>query len=293
MIGTVLNFAKSGDGGSDSGVIRGEDGARYRFAASDWASPGSAIAGDVVDFEIKDGVATEIYVTKKAQGAGGAATAVISGLAGQITQKISGGDVEVAVSENPVLAKIQQRPAMIAAIFAVLASFLPYISLPPIPIGGFEGGGVNLYSAISNIWSLLSLAGPFVPGSISVPLRLIALLIAIPMMSGYLAFREYQGTATEKLRFQTGLLALIGPLGIPIVAILLAILFSGGGSQIGSLLDGIGGGGGRVVSNFFGYGLILMMMCGGVLIGIRKGWDPLKLLAGSGAFYFYLVLNHG
>jgi zinc-ribbon domain len=65
MIGTVLNFAKSGDGGSDSGVIRGEDGARYRFAASDWAAPGSAIAGDVVDFEIKDGVATEIYVTSR------------------------------------------------------------------------------------------------------------------------------------------------------------------------------------------------------------------------------------
>jgi hypothetical protein len=34
MIGTVLNFASA----NDEGVLRGEDGQRYRFSASDWCS---------------------------------------------------------------------------------------------------------------------------------------------------------------------------------------------------------------------------------------------------------------
>jgi hypothetical protein len=287
MIGTILHF----DSANDEGVLRGEDGQRYRFSASDWCSPGTAIAGDVVDFEPVDGQAVEIFVTK-APGTSGAAAA-FAGLAGTISQKIGEGTAPTSEGENPIIATIKEKPALFAAALVVLSSFLPFVSLPPLPIGGFEGGGVNLYSTVSHIWSLLSGLGMFAPGSLTVPMRLISLLLAIPIMGGYLVYREYQGTATERLRFRAGLLALIGPLGIPLLSILLATLFSGGAGHIGQMLGGIGDGGGSMASNFFGYGMLLMMMSGGVLIGIGKGWNPVKLLAGTGAYFLFFVMNHG
>jgi hypothetical protein len=284
MIGTILHF----DSANDGGVLRSEDGQRYRFSASDWSSPGEAQPGDVVDFDPVDGRAVEIFVTKKAPGTSGAAAA-FAGLAGTISQKIGEGTTSTSEGENPLVTTVKEKPALFAAALIVLSSFLPFVSLPPLPIGGFEGGGVNLYSTVSHIWSLLSGLGMFAPGSLTVPMRLIALLLAIPILGGYLAYREYQGTATERLRFRAGLLALIGPLGIPLMSILLAMLFSGGAGHIGQML----GGGGSMASNFFGYGMLLMMMSGGVLIGIGKGWNPVKLLAGTGAYFLFFVMNHG
>jgi hypothetical protein len=61
MIGTILHF----DSETDGGVLRGEDGVRYRFARADWASLGSPIAGDIVDFEPDNARATEIFVTSR------------------------------------------------------------------------------------------------------------------------------------------------------------------------------------------------------------------------------------
>lgn len=61
MDGTVLNF----DSANGAGVIRASDGKRYRFAASDWASVGSPLVGDIVDFEPDDGQASEIFVTSR------------------------------------------------------------------------------------------------------------------------------------------------------------------------------------------------------------------------------------
>jgi hypothetical protein len=288
MIGTVLNFASA----SDEGVLRSEDGQRYRFSASDWSSPGEAQPGDVVDFDPVEGRAVEIFVTKKALANRGA-TAAFSSVSGAIGQRVSEGRAPTSDGENPLLVTIKEKPALFAAALIALSSLLPFVSLPPLPIGNFEGGGVNLYSTVSHVWSLLGGLGMFAPSSLTVPMRLIALLLAIPIMGGYLAYREYQGTATEALRFRTGLLALIGPLGIPLISILLAMLFSGGGSHIGDMLGGIGDGGGRLASNFFGYGMLLMMMSGGALIGIGKGWNPVKLLAGTGAYFLYFVMNHG
>ncbi len=61
MDGSILNF----DSANGVGVIRASDGKRYKFSTSDWASAGSPISGDIVDFEPYDGVASEIFVTSR------------------------------------------------------------------------------------------------------------------------------------------------------------------------------------------------------------------------------------
>jgi hypothetical protein len=62
MNGTILNFDKN----AGTGVLRGDDGMRYRFLASDWSSDGVAQTGDVVDFEIDGSNAADIFVLKRA-----------------------------------------------------------------------------------------------------------------------------------------------------------------------------------------------------------------------------------
>jgi uncharacterized membrane protein (GlpM family) len=61
MDGSILNF----DAVNGVGVIRAGDGKRYKFSTSDWASAGSPLSGDIVDFEPVDGAASEIFVTSR------------------------------------------------------------------------------------------------------------------------------------------------------------------------------------------------------------------------------------
>ncbi|MCQ2914643.1 MAG: DUF805 domain-containing protein [Alphaproteobacteria bacterium] len=59
MQGSILSV----DWTADNGIIRGEDGVKYSFDFSDFFQ-GSAFVGNVVDFEVKNGKASEIYVVK-------------------------------------------------------------------------------------------------------------------------------------------------------------------------------------------------------------------------------------
>ncbi len=57
MQGSILHF----DGEAGSGVIRAEDGNRYRFAASEYRSAGIPAPGVRVDFDVAGDTAIEIY----------------------------------------------------------------------------------------------------------------------------------------------------------------------------------------------------------------------------------------
>ncbi|QDH73178.1 TM2 domain-containing protein [Brevundimonas sp. M20] len=60
MRGKILNF----DEYTGSGLISGDDGGRYTFTRGGlMGEPGASLAGSDVDFEVADGVATNIYVT--------------------------------------------------------------------------------------------------------------------------------------------------------------------------------------------------------------------------------------
>lgn len=277
MDGVVLNFDSEGD----SGLIRASDGNRYRFAATDWSSSGGARQGDVVDFEPIDGRATEIFVTKRVPISGAAAEA-LSGFTEDLRQRATGHHN----GPNPLLQVVKDRPALIAAGLILLASFLPFVTLPSAAMVGFEGGSYNLYSSVMKLSTGIGMIGTFAPASVSVPLRLIYLLLAIPAAAAYLLYRELIGTADTRLRFRTGLLAAFGPIGIPVCSLLLAVILGGGSS----LLGGIAGGAARgmsAVSGFFGFGLMLTMASGIALVAVAKGWNPIKALIGS---FVYLLL---
>ena len=289
MDGTVLTF----DVSSDAGLIRASDGKRYKFGGSDFSSPGAAQQGDEVDFEISKDMATEIFVTKKAPITGAVAATALSGIAEKFKQHLNESRASAAEGENPLQLFLTQRPALIAAALMMLASLLPWITLPPMPMSGeygFQGGSVNLYSAVS--WASMGIGamGAFVPASISVPLRLVYLLYAIPVAGSYLLYKEYLGASNTTLQFRTGLLAALGPVGIPVFSVLLALILSGGAQYLGGAA-GMMGRGANAVSGFFGFGLVLTMASGIALIAVAKGWNPVKAMVGSFIYLFLLAIS--
>jgi hypothetical protein len=65
MRGTVLGF----DAAAGTGAINDLSGGRLRFRREEWRSPGEPVPGRLVDFEVVEGEATEIFVVP---GSGGA-----------------------------------------------------------------------------------------------------------------------------------------------------------------------------------------------------------------------------
>lgn len=57
MNGVVLDWNEN----TNAGLIRGVDGARYKFGSNVWLSAKTPKTGVNVDFEIKDGLAVDIY----------------------------------------------------------------------------------------------------------------------------------------------------------------------------------------------------------------------------------------
>lgn len=284
MDGTVLHF----DPQTDKGFIRASDGKRYAFSRGQWASNDTVHAGDMVDFEPVDATATEIFVVKKA--AGTTTVSTIAGIASQIRQQVGAGAAAIPAGQNPAAYFFTHKPATIAAALILLASVLPFISLPPLPIGGFEGGGVNLYSTVMKVSQAIGFLGAFAPASISVPLRLVYLLLLIPASASYLLYAEAMAKSDDRLRARVGLLALAGPIGIPIATAIITLVLSGGGSQLGGMINGMGSGA-SVISGFFGFGLMLTMASGLTLIAAVKGWSPIKALVGSFLYLFILGIS--
>jgi TM2 domain-containing membrane protein YozV len=65
MRGTVLDY----DAATGHGIVSGEDGERYAFAAADLRGDGAPRTGAAVDFRAEAGRAGEVYVTAGASGA--------------------------------------------------------------------------------------------------------------------------------------------------------------------------------------------------------------------------------
>lgn len=282
MDGTIINY----DRDAKTGVIRAEDKKRYKFAIGDWGSVGEPRQGDLIDFEPADNRATEIFATSRSVNS--AVKTALADVAGQVRSQLTETRDPGAGAAALVPAIISQRPTMIAGALILFASFLPFIALPPMPFIGIEAGGVNLYSTVMRVSQGVGLLGGMAPASITVPLRLFYLLLAIPSLAAYLLYREIVGTADNGLRSKAGWLALAGPLGIPLGTILIVIMFSGQGAHIGDFLSGAGQGA-SVISGFFGFGLVLTMAAGVTLIGVTKGWHPIKTLIGS--FIYLIVLG--
>lgn len=138
MNGTILNF----DASTGTGILRADDGKRYRFLSSDWSSDGAAQTGDVVDFEIDGTNATDIFVLKRASsptnGVSPILTPQTSALAAADTRVMpsAGHDVAPPLGSDALAASTLERvPAMPAgksALFFVgyLLTMIPTYILP-------------------------------------------------------------------------------------------------------------------------------------------------------------------
>jgi hypothetical protein len=150
MKGIVLHF----DSVKLHGVIRADDGLRYGFIGLDYMSDRSPRVGDEVDFEIRDGVATEIYSLKAA------AAPPLDMLA--LRRTITEGTTKVAeqISRNwaagpaadgqtaglhaegsGVMGRVMSDWRNVLAALALIACFFPVLSFGPF--------STNLFGAVS------------------------------------------------------------------------------------------------------------------------------------------------
>lgn len=123
MKGAVLDFNRS----SGEGLIRGDDGTRYAFSATDFKSEAAPKPGQTVDFEVKDGRATAIYAL---------ATKGMTIDMNDAAQRISAfaKEAKVDATAKKVLENLKGGPkdrigvGLSAA--AILCLFLPFLHVP-------------------------------------------------------------------------------------------------------------------------------------------------------------------
>jgi hypothetical protein len=155
MKGIVLHF----DSVKLHGVIRADDGLRYGFIGLDYMSDRSPRVGDEVDFEIRDGVATEIYSLKAAASPPldmlalrRTITEGTTKVAEQITRNWTGSaaDDQVAALQaggSGVLERMMRDWRNVLAALALIACFLPAVSVGPFSTNLF---GVVSYASLAN-----------------------------------------------------------------------------------------------------------------------------------------------
>ena len=118
MKGTILGYVEK----KGSGAISGDDGARYKFATTDFMGEGSPVVNSVVDFEVVDGEAKDIFVVQKARSQG----ADIKGIQSKATNAIG----DVSSNAEIVSSGFSSAPvAVVALLIYGVGIFVPYISL--------------------------------------------------------------------------------------------------------------------------------------------------------------------
>jgi hypothetical protein len=155
MKGIVLHF----DGAKQNGVIRADDGRRYGFTGFDYKSDRGPRVGDEIDFEIQDGVATEIYALKAAASPPLDMLALrrtitdgTTKVAEQITRNWAGSakDDQAAALHaggSGVLGRIMSDWRNVLAALALIACFFPALSVGPFSTNLF---GVVSYASLAN-----------------------------------------------------------------------------------------------------------------------------------------------
>lgn len=199
MKGKVLGF----DPAAGSGAINGDDGKRYKFTAADNKGAAPLKANDTVDFEVDGDNAKEIYPVKT--GFSMPAGAAPAGAAGAA----AGGDFMKVVLAQPTI--------IWAAIIILGALVGNYI------------GAAQAASALGQFGGMMnSMAAAFGGGgmgggnNIALGANLLYLMLAIPVVAGVQIFFELTNhKMTAQFRFITAIVAIAGPIVIPILSVML------------------------------------------------------------------------
>lgn len=132
MKGKVLGF----DAAAGTGVITGEDGARYAFVAAENKSPAALKPGDTVDFQVEGDAARAVYA-----------------VAGE-----PGVDL-AALAANPAVANVLAKPSVIWAGLIILGSL----------IAGYLGTLEALSHITGEFGSGLGLSAIFIAALFAIP----------------------------------------------------------------------------------------------------------------------------
>jgi hypothetical protein len=176
MIGTILNF-HPGFGG----LLRGEDGRRYPFAASAWPGDEPPVPGTKVDFE-KDGDSAADLVPLPAETG--------------------------AAPPDDTAAWLTARPGLPIALLLLVACVLPFLTLGPF--------SANLF----NVVGVASSLGRYAPVNVNLEagLWLFHGLYIVPALALALFLLEWRGLAGRWWRICIGLVGLLAPVAIALGA---------------------------------------------------------------------------
>jgi hypothetical protein len=245
MDGSILHFTAEG-----GGLIRGSDGKRYAFASDQWKSDSPAQTGDLVDFEVENDRALEVYRVRPSSAAAAAAATQPAGPGSSPAPLAGGAGLDLA-----------RRPGLVFAGLILLSCFLPFIAVPIVTI--------SLFNAASWAGMAFSMSRG---GSGSLAQLCVYLLYAVPISAGWLIFKELRYEATDKLRGRTGIIGLVTPFA---VLLLVSIIMSSGRR---SRSDGDFG---LSLIGHAGLGWILLIGASVALIATARGWRPFGASAGD------------
>lgn len=174
MIGTVLSFDPA-----DGGLLRGEDGQRYAFDATEWNGPEPSVMGGLVDFE---------------------------------------PDGERALSVHPLPARpasavappsfLTEKPGLPIALLMLVACVFPFLTLGPF--------SANMFNIVGVATSLGDYAPVNV--NMQTGLWLFHFLYIVPACALALVVLEWLGRSGRWPRIGVGLVGLLAPVAITLGA---------------------------------------------------------------------------
>lgn len=230
MQGTILGY----DNLKQCGVIRGDDGLRYNFLLNDWKSQGTPKEQDLVDFDVVEKNASEIYLLKRTQSFSDNAKK----LQLHVRQKLEEGhlkpqDLLTKFDYSKLIEIMKQYPFIILSTLIIIGCFGPFFDIKE----DFNLWGINSFisSYVDSIdvlsrFGMLENVNNFL---IKIAPRFLYLFYLIPLFSFLLLFKEIKKTSTNKNRIILGLSGALIPIGSFLLFIIFTFLsVSGDNKQI-------------------------------------------------------------
>jgi hypothetical protein len=213
MIGTILDV----DPKTNAGILRAEDGQRYRFAGTEWKSGRRPANGDKVDFEVVGGAATGLYVL----GGGGAPLQMPSISLPKIKGILPAGGLSLPQSGALGGAVFDDWRVLLAGL-SFIACLLPYasVALQSYSLFGFVSAAGELlgqFELMRGMTRGLRGANSVDLTGIQIALNLTYLLYLIPLSAVVLVFCVVTRRPARAVAVAHGALSIFLPLFVAFV----------------------------------------------------------------------------
>lgn len=201
MKGIVLGYNAE----ADAIVLRGDNGRRYRFQSADWRERTSPRKGDPVDYEPDGDHARDVYLAES----------------GRQLETATPSPPLAIVSDWPPARFFLARPVFSFALLVLLACLAGAYAIGDVRISLFQVP--ELISRMSEaLDSLIAISGAdpaprLGAGVVRVLLILLLGLYLVPILAAMTAWREFVGRPDRRLARTAGIMALVLPIGLPLL----------------------------------------------------------------------------